>query len=412
MSNSHKDCLDYHMTAFNLSSNANNAINYGNNLKNQGYYSTTNRYEKHKLITEGKNSIKIGLEYKQLLNNFKKDNDKYTLLTGECGSGKSYLILIELILKSIDDFVYKKKTFKNNQIILSPRILIVAPLNSVRSSLQQSLKILWNIMNNSTSEWYIKYGLDKYAEKIKQIGENSNEFISCLERMIINPEKLFHLLFNDKKVEKYLQKIIIDEYHVDNNFYQTFLLMMPSFIQKYYPNVEIVLSSGTPTIKLNKIFHLPSNVTKEIMQYNMTLSIKKINKKKIYTHKIKNIDPNIFNEIKENNEKILIISNSKTKTKHLQALLCSLLNKLKLNSSDVIYVNSDKPLDLEEINRFNTSKIIIASPNSVTQGPTIKDLRLIINFNCYPNLPKLLPENGQNKSTIELYKNTPETNRR
>lgn len=134
-------------------------------------------------------------------------------------------------------------------------------------------------MNNPTSEWYIKYGLNEYTDKINQIDTNSTEFISCLEKMIINPEKLYHLLFNNETVKKQLQKIIIDEYHVDNNFYQTFLLMMPSFLQNYYPDVEIVLSSGTPTIKLNSIFHLPSNINKQIRHYNMLLFKKRVNKK-------------------------------------------------------------------------------------------------------------------------------------
>jgi hypothetical protein len=293
---SHNKCLKHYMTSFNLFCNANFAINHGNNLKNQGY-SSTNRYEKHQLITKGKQFIQIGLKYKDLSIQFKKNNDKYTLLTGECGSGKSYLILIELILKSIDEFVYKKKTLKNNIINLSTRILIVAPSNSIRLSLQQSLKILWDIMNNPTSEWYTKYGLNEYTDKINQIGTNSTKFISCLEKMIINPEKLYHLLFNNETVKKQLQKIIIDEYHVDNNFYQTFLLMMPSFLQNYYPDVEIVLSSGTPTIKLNSIFHLPSNINKQIRHYNMLLLKKRVNKKIICAYKIQDFDKNIFNEI-------------------------------------------------------------------------------------------------------------------
>ena len=40
----------------------------------------------------------------------------------------------------------------------------------------------------------------------------------------------------------------------------------------------------------------------------------------------------------------------------------------------------------------------------------VKNLRLIINFNCYPILPKLLPENEENKSTCKTYKNSSNTN--
>jgi hypothetical protein len=289
-------------------------------------------------------------------------------------------------------------------------MLIVAPLNSIRSNLQQSLKIVWNIMNNPTSEFYTTYNLDKYKDKIEQISMNSKEFLSCLEKMIINPEKLFHLLFNNEIVKKKLEKIVIDEYHVENNFYQVFLLMMPTFITKYYPNIEIVLASGTPTIKLDSTFHLPSNITKQINRYDMCLFKKRVNKKNVYTYKIENFNNVIFDEIKKNKEKILIIGNSKKKSRYLKKIIFNILRQLKLQENNIIYVNSDNPLNLEKINKVNECQLIIASPNSVTQGPTIKSLRLIINFNCYPILPKLLPENSENISSCKLYKNTSETN--
>lgn len=59
------------MTSFNLFCDANFSINHGNNLKNQGY-SSTNSYEKHQLITKGKQFIQIGLKYKDLSIQFKK----------------------------------------------------------------------------------------------------------------------------------------------------------------------------------------------------------------------------------------------------------------------------------------------------------------------------------------------------
>lgn len=363
---------------------------------------------------------------KNLIERGKSEWNKQEIIEvrGQCGSGKSFLLIVEMIIRSISYFCKNGKVYKG--------MYLVCPYNAVRECQRDALKIVWSWMKNPKSDWYLKFNLKKYENLISRIKPNDeSEFLKQLSFNIINPEKMWHIIFENQKVwfdekgelhvdcaiKSGLHKIVLDEYHVDNNFYRAFLILYSTLISKAHTSLKLVLSSGTPILEVlnGKLINLESNLDRKINKYSMQTYQRSINGKKVYYFALEDEKQNstklndLLSHVKEG-EKVLIISRSKNINNDVKELENRVMNALNLKSNNVQLINSDNKVSIDKLNNDHEKRILIASPGTVSQGPTIIGLRLVINLNCFPELPKTLASNKSNIGELSWYANSDETN--